>query len=220
MSNKNPIDDLQHIRKLMEDSSKFLSLSGLSGIFAGLTAIGGAVLAHYQIKTFNTRFVHYVATGKIETANTELEIRLLLIAAAVLILAMGFGILFSAIKAKKHQQKLLTPVAYRVLRSLLVPLAFGGLFVIALIKQGHNGYPVFHLIAPAMLIFYGMALLNVSKYLTVEIKYLALSELLLGAYLAFFPGNGLIIWAIGFGIFHIVYGAVMYFKYEYTRKSK
>lgn len=214
MEKNNPIEDLQEIRKLMENSSKFLSLSGLSGIFAGLTAIAGAVLAYFQIKSFNTKFIHYAATGRSIPEEDALQFRLFLIALSVLILAVSFGILFTAIKAKKEGQKLWTPLAYRVLRSLLIPLSFGGLFILALIKQGQLGYPVFHLIAPAMLLFYGMALLNASKYFSVEIKYLALGEMLLGAFLAFYPGYGLLVWAIGFGVLHIVYGAVMYFRYE------
>ncbi|MBD3638813.1 MAG: hypothetical protein HUJ25_15780 [Crocinitomicaceae bacterium] len=212
MSNNNPIEDLQEIRKLMEDSSKFLSLSGLSGVFAGLIALAGAWLAHYQIQVFGKRALHYSATGEFDDRLYQLDLTLMGIAAGVLVLAIGFGILFTAIKAKKQGQKLVSPLGYRVVRSLLTPLLFGGVFIIGLYINNQ-----FYVIAPAMLIFYGMALLNVSKYLTVEIKYLALCEMALGAYLALFPGMGLILWAVGFGVLHIIYGAIMYFRYDYKK---
>ena len=212
MNNDNPIKDLQEIRKMMEDSSKFLSLSGLSGIFAGLTAIGGALLAYFQLENFQTKSGHYYNTGRISDEVFNLELKLIIIAAFVFILALGFGILFTALKAKKQNQKLWTPVAYRVLRSLMVPLFFGGLFVLALFK-----HDIYGLIAPATLVFYGMSLLNASKYFSVEIKYLALSEMILGTILAFYPENALIFWGVGFGIFHIIYGAIMYFRYDYNK---
>ncbi|MEX1001656.1 MAG: hypothetical protein WDZ35_06035 [Crocinitomicaceae bacterium] len=205
-----PIKDLQEIRRMMESSSKFLSLSGLSGIFAGLTALGGAAISYYKIQSFNRLSFHYYASGRWEEAYQQLDISLLMIAVGVLVLAFGFGILFTAIKAKKQGQKLFSPIAYRLLRSLMTPLIFGGIFIIGLYQNG-----AFFVIAPAMLIFYGMALLNASKYLNPEIKYLALCEMFLGAVLSFFPGYGLWFWALGFGVLHIVYGTVMYFKYDY-----
>ena len=210
--NIDPIEDLQEIRKLMEGSSKFLSLSGLSGIFAGLTALGGAVIAYFQIQKFNRLSLHYYASGKFDEAYHKLDLTLIVIAVSVLALALLFGFIFTAIKAKKQGQKLFSPVAYRLMRSLMTPLFFGGVFILGLYKNG-----AFFVIAPAMLIFYGMALLNASKYLNTEIKYLALCEMALGAILAFYPGYGLWFWAFGFGVLHIVYGAIMYFRYDYKK---
>lgn len=214
MNQNNPIEDLQEIRKMMEDSSKFLSLSGLSGIFAGLTALGGAWLAKFYIETFSKRSLHYSATGTFDEKLYELDLTLFLIALGVLILAFSFALIFTGIKAKKQGQKLFTPLAYRILRSLFIPLLFAGVFIIGLYKNG-----AFFVIAPAMLIFYGLALLNVSKYFSVEIKYLALCEMALGAYLAYEPGHGLLLWAIGFGVLHIIYGCVMYFRYDFKKRE-
>lgn len=41
----NTHEDIKAIRKLMEESTRFLSLSGLSGVIAGVTALAGALLA-------------------------------------------------------------------------------------------------------------------------------------------------------------------------------
>mgnify|MGYP000722083877 CR=1 FL=1 len=86
MNQNNPIEDLQEIRKMMEDSSKFISLSGLSGIFAGLTALGGAWLAKYYIETFSKRSLHYSVTGKFEDKLFELDMTLFAIAVGVTVM--------------------------------------------------------------------------------------------------------------------------------------
>lgn len=209
MSKNNPIEDLQEIRKMMEDSSKFLSLSGLSGVFAGVVALLGALTAHLMIKDFTVKYMHYFASGRLDKEAAGLEMKLVLLAAAVLVLAIGGGILITGIKAKKSGQKLFSPISFRLLRSIMVPLSFGGIFIVGLYY--HN---IYLLIPPAMLVFYGMALLNASKYVHVDIKFLALSQMILGCVLIFIPQYGLLFWAMGFGIMHILYGTIMYFKYD------
>jgi len=49
MENKSVHQNLESIRQLMERSVKFVSLSGLSGILAGIYALIGAVLAYREI---------------------------------------------------------------------------------------------------------------------------------------------------------------------------
>lgn len=209
MNDKNPIEDLKEIRKMMESSSKFLSLSGLSGIFAGLTALAGAWFAAQQIKTFEHKILFYHLQDRLAEGEQALSFRLLLIAISVLVIAVSFGILFTWLKARKQGKKLWTPLSIRLIISLLVPLGFGGLFIAGLYY--HGAYP---LIAPTTLLVYGLALLNGSKYVHVDIKYLALCEMALGVFSIFYLGYGFIAWVIGFGILHILYGSIMYFKYD------
>ncbi len=205
----NPIEDLKNIRSMMEKSSKFLSLSGLSGVFAGLTALAGAFVAHRLIHHFNGMRYNYFANGNLYEKADELALNLAITAALVLIVAIGLGLLFTAIKAKKNGQKLNHPIAFKVLWSGLIPLAAGGLFTILL--YFHGAYTI---LASSTLVFYGLALLNASKYLNVEIKYLAISELILGLLAGVFIDKSLLFWAFGFGILHIFYGAIMYFRYD------
>jgi len=70
------------------------------------------------------------------------------------------------------------------------------------------------LVGPATLIFYGLALLNASKYTLNDIRYLGICEIVVGLISSIYMGYGLWFWAFGFGVLHIVYGAAMYFKYE------
>ncbi|NOQ71974.1 MAG: hypothetical protein GQ574_08230 [Crocinitomix sp.] len=213
MTDKNPIEDLREIRKMMESSSKFLSLSGLSGIFAGLTALVGAYFAYQQIMTFEKKIPFYIAQGRFEEGVNEFYFQLLLLAILILVTAISFGILFTWLKAKRQNKKLWTPLSLRLIISLMVPLGFGGLFIAGLF---YNGFYI--LIAPTTLIIYGLALLNGSKYVHVDIKYLALCQMALGVASVFFLDHAFLAWVIGFGVLHILYGTIMYFKYD--RKQK
>jgi hypothetical protein len=93
--------------------------------------------------------------------------------------------------------------------NLSIPLITGGLFILIVLGTGHYG-----LAAPASLIFYGLALIQASSNTYDEIRYLGFSEIILGLISAILPGFGLIFWALGFGVLHIVYGTIMYNKYD------
>lgn len=209
MKDTNPAKDLQEIRKMMEDSSKFLSLSGLSGVWAGVIALAGAFTVRQIIDHYLARELHYVFSGRLDESLQELTMQLWMVAFGVLVLALGGGIIITAIKAKKNGQKVFSPIALKMVLAVMTPMLFGGIFVIGLFY-----HKVYLLIPPAMLLFYGMALLNASRYAHIEVKYLALSEMLLGCLLMFDLDRGLIYWAIGFGVLHIVYGALMWYKYD------
>lgn len=216
----NPIEDLQEIRKMMEGSSKFLSLSGLSGVFAGITGLAGTFLAYLEISHFENMYLSNQLAGTVLRAEWNLLVRLSTMAVVVLIVAVLFGVFFTWRKARKENQTLLSPLSFRLVRSLMVPLFFGGCFVIIAIYHGMIG-----IVVPATLIFYGLGLLNASKYVHVDIKYLAVSQMILGL-VAFatleYSYEGvmrlLVYWGLGFGVLHILYGAIIYFRYD-AKKS-
>ena len=212
MTQKNPLEDIKEIRKMMETSSKFLSLSGLSGISAGLIALAGTYFAWFKITQFEHKFVHDYMTGQIDDSYKLLEFELTFGALIVLILAVGSGFLFTYLSAKKKGHQLFSPVAFKLAWSMGLPLAFGGAFTLILVHHQVWGF-----IGASTLLFYGLALLNASKYVHVEIKYLAICQMSLGLLSAWFatePIISLYFWAVGFGVLHIFYGAIMYFKYD------
>jgi len=133
----------------------------------------------------------------------------LLDAFMVLLIALSAGVFLTIRKAKSNGQKIWDSTSQRLLINLAIPLAVGAYFCGVLLNMGFVGF-----IAPVTLLFYGLALLNASKYTLNDIRYLAISELLLGMAALSFIGYGLWFWSIGFGVLHIVYGMVMYFKYE------
>ncbi|MGD9991873.1 MAG: hypothetical protein AB7S69_01120 [Salinivirgaceae bacterium] len=205
----NSIEDLQAIRKLMEDSSRFLSLSGLSGVFAGLTAIAGALVAYFFILgKGGFHFENYLNNLPLHEFQ-KTSYLLLIDAAIVLLVSVLFALLFSVKKAKREGKLFLTRISKRLFVNLSIPLLTGGLFVVVLMVQNQ-----IQLIIPSFLIFYGLALVNAGKFTFGEIFYLGILQIITGLVAAFIPGASLLFWMFGFGILHIIYGLLMYRKHE------
>lgn len=197
--------DLESIRNLMERSVKFLSLSGLSGILAGVYALAGATAAyfmiHYPLSPFSYR--------QESMRESDVVIKLLSLAIAVLVLSLITGYLMANRKAKKQGVQVWNSTSKRLVINLAIPLITGALFILILLWNGHYGVA-----APACLVFYGLALLNASANLFDEIRYLGYCEIGLGLISALLPGYGLLFWAAGFGVLHVLYGTLMYKKYD------
>ena len=202
------IDDLQHIKKMMERSSRFVSLSGLSGISAGLCALIGAWVAHPYVFGDKNLFFNNTALA-IDDYTIVFQSPLFWIAAATFISALASSFFFTFIKSKKDGTPLWGNTSKRLLLNVSIPVAVGGLF---LFKMLHYG--TFGLVAPGCLIFYGLGLINASKYTLDEIRYLGYVQIVLGIINLWFVGYGLYFWAMGFGVMHIAYGVYMWMKYE------
>ncbi|MFD2245551.1 hypothetical protein [Pontibacter ruber] len=199
------LEALHEIRNIMDRSSRFISLSGLSGIAAGVSALTGAAVVKWHFVQYNIRYNHDYST-----ALTWTNIQFMLaVALGVLILAFGSASYFTARRARKNNLRIWDSKSQRLLLNLAIPLAAGGIFCAILLYHG-----ILYLVAPAMLVFYGLALINGSKYTFGDIRYLGICEIILGLASGIFIGYGLLSWTIGFGVLHIVYGTLMYFKYE------
>lgn len=205
----NPKEDLQAIREIMERSSKFLSLSGLAGIFAGVCALTGVALTWYFLLNGGKLPLEDLLRNPNASSNSAIMQYLALDAMLVMVVAFLGAILFSHRKAMKAGQHLWTISTRRLLFHFMIPLAAGGLFVLILLVQDYL------VLAPsATLVFYGLALVNGGKFTFGEIHYLGLTQIVLGIIAGFFVGYGLLLWTLGFGLMHIVYGTVMYFRHE------
>lgn len=208
-TNINPSEDLKHIRRMMEASSKFLSLSGLSGIAVGSFALIGAAIAYFLILKGGT--LQYDEFLQVLDHGNHLQFRTAMLLNALLVLS---GALLSAWylsyrTSRKRNLKFWTPSAQKMFWSLFSVLSVGGVFCLLLLYHGY-----FKLIAASMLIFYGMALLNASKYSMQNISTLAYTEIAIGLLATFFHNYSLLLWTLGFGVVHIIYGIAMYFKYD------
>ncbi len=198
------LEDIKDIKSIMERSTRFISLSGISGIMAGIFAMIGAYLA-YQTVYFSQDYLSYRKADLSDYA----VIKLIIIAVTVLVLSLGSGFFFTQRKARKSNLKLWDKQAQRLTINLMIPLGVGGILCLILLFKGFIG-----LVAPLTLVFYGLALINASKYTLSEIRSLGLLEVLIGLLGCQFVGYGLILWVLGFGLLHIIYGIVMYLKYE------
>jgi len=205
MENKTDYEnDLASIRNIMERSIKFVSLSGLAGVLSGVIALMSASFAY---KMLYPDGVFYNASRL--AVGSDIRIKLILLGVATLIVSIAIGFYMSSRKAKKLGVSLWNSTSKRLVINLAIPLGTGGAFVLALMWHGFVGH-----VAPACLIFYGLALVNASQNLYDEIRYLGYCELALGILAAFIIGYGLVFWGIGFGVLHIIYGVLMYRKYD------
>lgn len=205
MKENNYIQDITEIRSMMERSSKFLSLSGWAGILAGIYALAGALIA-YKVFDFNPdKVVFNFAEG----TTSAFYINIILLATLVLFLALGTAIYFSYKRSGKRGERLWTPATRRLLTNMAVPMVAGGILIIILIVNGLTG-----LVAPFSLLFYGIALFNASRLTIKEVEILGYTQILLGLAGSLFVQYGLLFWALGFGLAHIVYGIYMYYRYE------
>lgn len=207
---KEQLETLSEIRTLMERSSRFISLSGLSGVAAGLFALAGAWAAcsHFDLGITSISY-DQVAWNEDGTMNMDFYQFVFADALIVLFASLAAGVFFTLRNSKKHGMKTWDGAARRLIINLMIPLVTGGLFCLVLVLHG-----IIELVAPATLVFYGLGLINASKYTLNDIRYLGMCEIVLGLVSAVYIGYGLLFWAIGFGVLHIVYGTVMYFKYE------
>jgi hypothetical protein len=207
------LETLKDIRQMMEKSSRFISLSGLSGIAAGCCALAGAWFARKEIARLplNQRYTDAGINGMPEFTDT-IRLHLLYIAAATLTAAVILAFLFTYIRSRKNNQPIWDGTSKRMAWNFCFPLAVGGIFLLMLVDKGMYGF-----VAPGCLIFYGLAVINGGKYTLSEIQYLGYAEALLGIVNLFFMGKGLIFWTIGFGALHIFYGTIMWLKYERNR---
>ncbi|MEO5985006.1 MAG: hypothetical protein ABIP80_05840 [Ferruginibacter sp.] len=204
------LETLQDIKKIMERSSRFISLSGFSGISAGVCALIGAWVAHdYVLGYKDFRIATTAANYEQITAASLFDFRLFYIAAGTFIAALLSALFFTWIKSKKEGIPIWGKSALRVIINVSVPLIVGGIFLYRLIDYG-----TFGLVAPGCLIFYGLALINASKFTLDDVRYLGYMELLTGLISLWFVDYGLYFWAFGFGILHILYGASMWWKYD------
>lgn len=200
MDTQNYLQDLKEIKELMNKSTLFISLSGLSGILAGIYALIGAAVVYYLIENHQGYYI------TLESKTFKL---IILTAMVVLLASLVTAYVMTVNKAAKAGEKMWNPASKRLLINFLIPLITGGIFALLLLRNGSYG-----LVAPVTLIFYGLACVNASKYTLRDVRYLGITEIILGLLAVEFSGYGLYFWVLGFGVCHIVYGSFMHFKYD------
>lgn len=203
MNKQKYIDDLREIKDTMDRATRFISLSGLSGVSTGIAALVGALLAYEAV--FKNK--EYLTHNAVEISNENLWY-LLFISIGTFTLSIASAIFFTHRKTKSQHQGVWNVQVKRLLINLSIPLVTGGLLCLMLLLKGFVGF-----LCPLTLIFYGLALINGSKYTFTEIRNLGLIEILLGLIAFQFINYGLLFWALGFGVFQIIYGLIVQKKY-------
>ncbi len=207
----NPLQDVTEIKKMMERSSRFTSLSGLSCIAAGICALAGAWLA------YNTLQNYYEGDPKgwyySNASFALLKSKLLLIAGGTFLAALLSAFFFTWRKAQKTGNSLTDHSSKKVFWSMAFPLLTGGIFVLGMLQ--HNEW---RFVASSCLVFYGLSLVSAGRYTLADLRSLGYCQILLGLINLFITkqsfGYGLYFWVIGFGILHIIYGILIWWKHD------
>lgn len=212
MENKQHLDNLSQIRQIMERSTTFLSLSGLSGVFAGVFAILGAAIAYWSAG--NNVFSDGFLKSKLSNDNYKYFSEhwfFAIDAAIIFICAISSAYYFSWRKSRRLNQRMWSPVSRKLLEALFIPLGTGAIFCLILMSAGSYLY-----VPGITLIFYGLGLVAASSFTLPDVKYLGYAEMSLGLMTILYPEIGFITWISGFGVLHIYYGARMFLKYDRT----
>lgn len=203
---ENYLSEIKEIRKMMEQSSRFLSLSGFSGVLIGIYALAGTFVAYRIIYFPQFEFITSVFSGNLVFA-------VMAVAIFVLTLSIITTLLLTWRRAGGTGKSIWNPGSRLMLINLAIPLIGGGIFILVFSLRG-----LYEIVSPASLIFYGLALINAAKFTRQEIFFLGILQIALGIFAALFPEIGLLLWALGFGVLHIIYGTIMYFRYELPSK--
>ena len=172
----------------------------MSGVLAGIYALIGAFYVNYLIEN------HKGYNITLESSTFKL---IVLTDIIVLVASLVTAYIMTVNKAKKVGENMWNNSSKRLLINFAIPLFTGGIFALLLLRHDYYG-----LIAPITLLFYGLACLNASKYTLRDVRYLGITEIILGLLAVEFSGYGLHFWVLGFGVCHILYGGMMYYKYD------
>ena len=140
MSQEDYLKDISEIKHLMNRSSRFISLSGLSGILAGIYALVGAGIAYWLVQTRS--YGTLLLDGWVFRTC-------LLILALVALFSVLTGIYLTTKKAKKIGENIWDTSSKRLVINFLVPLVTGGLYILIILAQQKYGQA-----GALMLIFY------------------------------------------------------------------
>ncbi|MEZ4799793.1 MAG: hypothetical protein R2809_08480 [Flavobacteriales bacterium] len=198
------LEDLKEIKEMMSKSSRFISLSGWSGVAAGVTALAGLYAVDQVLSRENARLLYYSGEGL-----SEPQFMLVCIAACTIVVAAGAAIFFTTQKAKIENQPIWDAQSRRLTINLLIPLITGGIFSLMLLSKGNLEF-----VMPTTLIFYGLALVNASRYTLHEIRSLGILEIIIGLCAMQWLEVSHYLWGLGFGILHIAYGIYIRIKYK------
>lgn len=205
---QNPLDALQDIRNMMDKSLRFHHLSGKAGIVVGIMALVTVALT-YSILGISIDDPGYAGNIFQKNGLHTIEIQLLSLYIFLLLLALWVGISFARKNARYQQHPFWNPAAARLIKFMAIPLVSGGLLCCIFLFHHLPAW-----LAPITLIFYGLALVNGSKHTLQDVFSLGILEIITGLLAACFLNYGLIFWAFGMGVLHIVYGFQLYRKYE------
>jgi len=176
-------DNLRYIRETMERAGSFTAVPGGGGMAIGITALGAAVIASQQ------------ASPRAWLATWILE-------ACVAVFIAGWT-MFS--KARDTGVSLAAGPARRFAYSFAPPVFVGALLTMILFRAG-----IFGLLPGTWLLLYGTAVVTGGAFSIRVVRLMGLCFMVIGSVALLCPSSwGNVLLAVGFGGFHILFGAVI-----------
>lgn len=191
---------LEEIKEMMSQSSKFISLSGLSGIVIGLLTI-------LSVYIFSTQYQINPLDGEAQALSSLTEnelLRLYNASVVLLIFSLIITFLMSKHKAKKEGKDIWGPASRQLISSMALPFSFGFLFCSILFFKAPD------MVLPLSLLVYGFSLFSGSRNTLNSIKTFGIIQMSLSVICLLFSGYSILIWTLGFGLSHAIYGAFMH----------
>jgi hypothetical protein len=180
-------DNLRFIRETMERAGAFTAVPGWGGVAMGITAVGAAVIASRQ-----PSFWAWLATWGVEAA-----------------IAVAIATWSTFTKLRASGASLLSGPGRRFVYSFAPPLLVGALLTVVLVPMGLVG-----VISAIWLLMYGTGVTTGGAFSIRVVPLMGLCFIVLGAVALFSPASwGDLFLGIGFGGFHIIFGAVIARKY-------
>jgi len=186
----------------MERHSSFFSLSGFTGILIGIVGCIAIFLVDTMTHGYGINF-----DGFSQLPILFLEIGIMVIGILTIVLSLFILWKRGRNKAKKNKQGLWNAFAKKQRINLLLLLL---VFLVILILIGSKGY--YRLITPLLLSFYGLLLLNLSRFQSKSLLFLGLATLILGIVSYVSYTDKIFLLALGVGIFPIIYGLLTFNK--------
>jgi len=180
-------DNLRFIRETMERAGSFTAVPGWGGVAIGITALGAAAIASRQSSQSDWLLTWICEAG----------------------VAIAIAIWTTLSKARAAGTPLFSGPGRRFVYSFAPPLFVGALLTLVLARTGDGGA-----IAGVWLLLYGTGVVTGGAFSIRIVPLMGLCFMVLGAVALFCPSSwGDAFLGGGFGVLHVVFGAVIARKY-------
>jgi hypothetical protein len=165
-----------------------LNFKSWIGILTGFYALVGIFIANQMLHSYK-----FAEEGLNMLPVNIFEIMIMALAAFILLISL---VTIYIVKKKKS-------LKFSNIEKLnfYIPLILGGVILFLVANKGY-----YHLIASVSLIYYGIFLLNLNRFLKTDLFIFAIIEIILGFTSFFVNNHSLLFLAIGFGVLQIIFG--------------
>jgi len=180
------IENLTFIRRMMEASGTFTAVSGIGVMAMGVLGLGAALLAAFASSTG----VWLGAWG---------------VAAAASVAVGGYAMVR---KARHRRESPLSGPGRKFMLNFMPAIAAGGALTIVLVSM-----QLFALLPGTWLLLYGTGIVTGGAFSVRVVPAMGLAFMLLGVAALALPQAGDVLMAVGFGGLHLVFGALIAWRY-------